>query len=266
MPPSPNWCRLTAAGGEDQLLATDPGQRRPALGCLGDRDRIPERDEGPLADQQPTQRGSLGHKGPSGPTMWCPHPSTCRTGWPQHFTTQRGHRCSAPHSIPALDTTAHKISRDKRDTGTGFSRHWQPSPKTPETQGSTTSLSSLPWAAAIQPQRSPSAHPEITDSISNFFFREQFHYNIHNIWANVGFFPPLCFDILTVHSINQSGLLVQLLWKKMPCSGETFHLTVATFQRWLEKCYFHSEKQTLIFNCLKGRDNFQFCWEITSLE
>lgn len=55
-----------------------------------------------------------------------------------------------------------KISKGKWEMGTGCSRYQQPALKTPETQGSATSLTSVPWAAAVQPRCSLPAPLEIT--------------------------------------------------------------------------------------------------------
>lgn len=201
MPPFPNWCSLlgvvslhtvlTTAGRQDQLLATEPGRRWPALGHLSDMDKSPQRGTRDRSlHWQPMQRGPLGHGGPSGPTTWYPQPSTRRTGRPRHFTAQRGHDRSAPCLVSGAAVSNTKISKDKWEMGTGFSRHQQPSAKTPEREGSATSLSSLPWAAVMQPQCSPSAHLEFTDPHFQLFSENNFTIPYIAFGLTLGFFLP----------------------------------------------------------------------------
>lgn len=97
-------------------------------------------------------------------------------------------------------------------------------------------------------------------------FPTSFSENSFTFGLTLGVFSSPAFQDHYNPSYKSACPFSAIILRKMPCSWETFHSTVAMLQKQLEKCYFHSEKQTLIFNCLKGWDNFQFCWEITSLE
>lgn len=180
MPLSPNRCGLlgavslhtvlTAAGRQDQLLATEPGGDQP-WDIWVTRTGSPERDRDRPLTGQPMQRGALGREGPGGPATRHPHPSTSRTGQPRHFTAQRGHRRSAPRSR----FTRRRVQRQdfQRQIGNGDWLQQAPTafPRNPRTQGSVVSPSSLPWAAGTQPRCSPSVHLEITDPHFQLLFQ-----------------------------------------------------------------------------------------------
>lgn len=121
--------------------------------------------------------------------------------WPSPF-------CSlVPFHVPPCPTARFPKTNGKRGLASAGTDSLPQKPQNP-------GISRVPkfstlgsWDPASVPTISPPG--DYRPSFPASFSEDNF--TICSIWANAAFFPPLHFRIITVHPINQSVLLVQLL-------------------------------------------------------